>query len=469
MRERFLMPVLIVLLSVAPPLEGEEPSLASLSFLQEAALTVPTLKSSSQFGWSAALSGDGNTALIGAIGEEACPNDPQATCRAAYVFVRAGGVWSLEARLPGGGFEFGDEVALSADGNVALVHDRSLPCPSSGGLNCGGVVVFVRSGGGWVPETTILSPTFADFEYGAFGSSLALSADGSIALIGKNAENCVLQPCLGAVYVFTRGAGGVWTQEAHIVPSEPDVNFGIAVALSGDGSIALFGSPLTDCAAAGESCGAVFAFSRSGGAWSPQQKLTASDPVFRGAFGSSVALSADGNVALIGAPNIELFGTEAGSVFIFNREGGVWTEKREIPLGEPGEGVGRAVSLSGDGGTLLAGGPAASCAEGVECGEALWSVFRAGIWTSPQPLTQFGANDLGGFALALSADGRTALVTAPRGPCADGTSSCGIAYVFTLAPLGLEIPALDGLGLTLLAILLAASGAALLARRRRSA
>lgn len=468
-----LVPVLLVeALLMVPSAQGEDLLPAALSFNQEAELTLPTLGPSSLFGLSASLSSDGNMALVGAPGGEACAADPQLTCHAAYVFVRAGGVWTLETRLtvPGAGSTFGDKVALSGDGNVAFVRDQSLPCPLSSGLGCGGVFVFARNGGSWALEATLLSPTFADFEFFAFGSSLALSEDGSTGLVGKNGEDCVHQPCRGAVYVFTRGAGGVWTQEARFVPSgaELGANFGFTVALSGDGNVALVGSPASSCAA-GPDCGAAFAFLRSGGAWGAPVKLTASDPERRDGFGSSVSLSADGTVAAIGEPNGGILPTSPASVYTFLRQGGVWTERQKLNVGVPGDTVGYAVSLSGDGQTLLVGGQGADCAAGTECGMAYSSGLRFGTWTSPQVLTRFETDALGGFVVALSADGATALVAAPRTPCSPSPfpgSTCGAVRIFALAPSLLEIPVLDGLGLSLLALLLAASGALLLARRR---
>jgi hypothetical protein len=72
--------------------------------------------------------------------------------------------------------------------------------------------------------------------------------------------------------------------------------FGRSVALSADGDTALIGGPGDNGTA-----GAAWAFTRSGGVWTQQgAKLTANGETGTGAFGSSVALSADGDTALVG-------------------------------------------------------------------------------------------------------------------------------------------------------------------------
>jgi len=96
--------------------------------------------------------------------------------------------------------------------------------------------------------------------------------------------------------------------------------FGSSVALSADGSTALVGGPQDDNGA-----GAVWVFTRSGGAWSQQgPKLTAGDEGGAGQFGSSVALSADGSTALVGGPQDDSY---AGAAWVFTRSGATWTQQ----------------------------------------------------------------------------------------------------------------------------------------------
>jgi hypothetical protein len=70
------------------------------------------------FAYTVALSAHGGTALVGDSLDEGAYHG------AAFVFVRSGNTWTQQARLTGPpeGF-FGSGVALSADGNTALVSD----------------------------------------------------------------------------------------------------------------------------------------------------------------------------------------------------------------------------------------------------------------------------------------------------------------------------------------------------------
>lgn len=408
------------------------------------------------YGWSVALSHDGNTALVGAV-----------TQGRAYVFVRSGGVWTLDSRLPVAFAEqrdFGFSVALSADGTVALVSNPIQNCTSGSGGTCGAAFVFSRQGGTWVQEAR-LGPTVAFDLDGNFGFSVALSADGSTALVGQLLANCPSGICRGKAVAYHRNSGGTWTSEGDLSASNPQVqSFGASVALSPDGNTALIGAPLTTCAPS-TGCGAAYIFTRSGGAWSQQLELTASDARLGAFFGSAVSLAADGASALISAPGNNSDGAAgAGAVYAFSQSGGVWTERQKIPGGSNGDGFGQEVSLSPDGLAAMVGASGTDCTSGDDNCGAVYRLARQGeIWTSPHVLPLgFVPGDLGGFSVALSEDGSTGLVGAI------GTGCCGMAYVVNALPLEPGIPTASHFGLALLALLLAASGTWMLDRRRRS-
>ena len=241
------------------------------------------------FGYSVALSADGNTSLIGG------PRNNNGV-GAAWVFTRSGGTWTqqgakLTANDETGNGGFGGSVALSADGNTALIGG---PNDNSG---VGAAWVFTHSDGTWTQQGAKLTANDETGNFSFFGNSVALSADGNTALIGGPNDN----NGVGAAWVFTR-SGGTWTQQgAKLTANDETGNFsffGNSVALSADGNTALIGGPNDNNYA-----GAAWAFTRSGGTWTQQgAKFTANDATgFGGAFfGRSVALSADGSTALIG-------------------------------------------------------------------------------------------------------------------------------------------------------------------------
>lgn len=109
------------------------------------------------------------------------------------------------------------------------------------------------------------------------------------------------------------------TQRGKIVPDDGDNGdrFGGSVAVSSDGTTALVGA-VNDRDPHGDRAGSAYVFDSSGGSWSQQAKITADDGDSDDEFGNSVALSSDGTTALIGASGDENpNGRTAGSAYIF--------------------------------------------------------------------------------------------------------------------------------------------------------
>jgi hypothetical protein len=327
---------------------------------------------SGRFGYSVALSADGNTALIGARYDT--PNGNEAG--GAWVFTRSGSTWTQQGgKLNGTGHagetlfdhigegEFGASVALSADGDTALIG-----APRDNYYD-GAVWVFTRSGSTWTQQGEKLTGT-GEIGKGELGTSVVLSADGNTALIGGPANNSGV----GAVWVFTR-SGPTWTQQGEKLVGDctsscanegtgetGEGKFGTSVALSEDGDTAMIGGWDDD-----NSKGAAWVFTRSGSTWTQQGEKLVGDctsscanegtgETGEGRFGVSVALSADGNTALISGLDDN---STRGAVWLFTRSGSTWTEQGEKLTGggEAGEGeFGTNVALSADGGTALIGG-----------------------------------------------------------------------------------------------------------------
>src|SRR5271166_4102898 len=248
-------------------------------------------------------------------------------------------------------------------------------------------------------------------------STVALSADGNTALIGTGLGT-------GTAYVFTR-SGETWTQQAELsfTEEEGEGDFGAAVALSADGNTALIGAPGDD-----NHVGAAWAFTRSEGVWTQQgSKITGGGESGKASFGYSVALSAEGNTAVIGAPADGE--ARAGAAWVFTRSEEGWTQQREkLTSSEPleVEEFGASVALSGDGSTSVIGAPEAEREEG---GRA-WVFTRSeGAWASAQELTSGGGAEAAfGFSVALSAEGTTALIGAPK--ASGAYPEQGAAYTF---------------------------------------
>jgi hypothetical protein len=209
----------------------------------------------------------------------------------------------------------------------------------------------------------------------------------------------------GAAWVFTRSGEGTWTQMGHKLTASEEMgetHLGGSVALSGDGRTALIGGP-------GDSGydGAVWVFKAEGSGWTQRAKLTDGTPGGAGHFGYRIALSADGGTALIGA-RAENGGQ--GAVWVFTQTTSAWLEQGELKgAGEPGEEFGSSVTLSSDGSIALVGAPHANGSKG-----SAWLFERSGTsWSEPGellPASGEKSNAWFGSSVALSADASTGLV-----------------------------------------------------------
>jgi hypothetical protein len=306
---------------------------------QGSKLTAKGEKAEGSFGQAVALSGDGNTALIGG------PQD-NGGAGAAWVFTRSGSTWKQQAELLGSKKprpdSFGSSVALSADGNTALVG------AFRAGESRGAALVFTRSGSHWAQQGKTLTGR-DEVRSGEFGNTAALSADGNTAVVGAPND----KGGVGAAWVFTR-SGSNWTQQGAKLKAARETKlaqFGNSVALSSDGQTILVGGFRENNAV-----GAAWIFTRSGTTWKEAAKLTAAGATPVATFGYTVALSAAGATAAVGAPGND---NGAGAVWVFKRSGSAWKQGAKLTGAgaDPGATVGFGVALSSDGKTAAIGGP----------------------------------------------------------------------------------------------------------------
>ena len=386
------------------------------TWAQEAYVKASNTGEKHSFGASVALSGDGSTLVVGAPGEtsnstviDGNQGDVSApNSGAAYVFRRTGTTWKQEAYVKASntraGANFGWALGLSGSGNtlaVTAVYESSAatgingdPSNSTSAASSGAVYVFTRAGATWTQETYVKA---SNARLGStFGSSLALSSDGSTLAVGSTDEtsaakgiggnqNDTSAKTAGAAYVFVR-AGATWEQEAYVKASNTraDARFGYSVALSGDGNKLAVGSPYESSNALGvggnqldisaEDSGAAYVFARSGTTWSQEAYVKASNTraFIQALFGCSVALSGDGKRLAVGAKyersaGFGINGVEdsmtmdyRGAVYAFGATGETWKQtayvKAAMPHGDPA--FGTKVALSLDGFTLAVGAAA---------------------------------------------------------------------------------------------------------------
>ncbi|MGV8935453.1 MAG: beta strand repeat-containing protein [Gallionellaceae bacterium] len=304
--------------------------------------------SAAQQGISVAVSADGNTAVVGG------PYD-NSFAGAAWVYTRSGVTWTQQGNklvgndtisATGKAVYQGISVAVSADGNTAVLGgygDNS---------NVGAAWVYTRSSGQWSQQggklvgVTTTGPAYQ-------GISVAVSADGNTAVVGGYGDNSYA----GAAWVYIR-SGGIWTPQGNKlvgndVTGTIPVSQGISVAVNADGNTVVVGGYGDN-----SSAGAAWVYTRSSGQWSQQGgKLVGATTTAAANQGSSVAVSADGNTAIVGGI---LDSSSTGAAWVYARSSGIWAPKGSKLVGTGVNGTtvyqGHSVAMSADGSTAVVGG-----------------------------------------------------------------------------------------------------------------
>jgi hypothetical protein len=431
------------------------------------------------FGASLALSGDGSTLAIGAPHEDGGagginsdqPNTFVSQAGAVYVFARIGAVWAQQAyvKVPNPEWYdyFGSSVSLSNDGNTLAVGAPQAEGPTDSTGKQGAAYVFIRNGDVWSQQALVEASNPAENDL--FGEDVALSGDGNTLAVGAFGEDSSAtgvggnqddnsMEAAGAVYVFARN-DGVWSQQAYVKASNTDARdyFGTRVALSGDGNTLAVGAQVEDSNATGIDgnqaddsafgAGAVYVFVRDGVDWSQQVYVKASNTDEGDGFGTSVALSGNGDTLAVGANREESNATGVngdqddnsaiytGAVYVFVRIDGVWSQQAYIKASNADEldQFGWSVALSGDGNILAVGAETESSnATGIDGDQADDSVAQSGAayvfvregrnW-SQQAYVKASSTEVAdwfGYEVGVANDGNTLAVGAYEGSCATG-------------------------------------------------
>jgi trimeric autotransporter adhesin len=424
-------------------------------------------------------------------------DDSMVYAGAVYVYTWTQSGWAPQAYVkpvtPSTGDHFGIDVALSGDGNTLVVgvpYDDKCTTGVDGiyiGGTCGdsGVVfVFRRSGSTWTQQSYI-KPSNTKWS-GAFGQSVAISRDGGTIAVGATGDNSDGTGVdgtqnnynaynSGAVLLFSKTSSS-WIQTAYIKArnSADGDGFGASVALSAQGEVLAVGASGEDSMATGiggseldnsfSGAGAAYVFRRTGSTWSQEAYVKASNTNQGDAFGASVSLSASGDTMAVGAvgersgnPNDPSDNTQisAGAVYIFTKAS-VWSQQAYVKRAAPfnADHFGRSIALAVDGSRLVVGASGDDkdgqgidpVSTGVLDGSGAVEMYdRVGMsWmrTHLVKATNSGASDIFGCSVAITADGSAIAVGAANEASAatgvDGNQNdntkplSGAAYVYKL-------------------------------------
>jgi hypothetical protein len=289
------------------------------------------------FGWSVDVSGD--TIVVGAPGD----NFAGQYSGAAYVYVRNGTIWTRQAKLIPSVSRARDEfgTSVSIDNNTIVVgsnfHD-------DGAENGGAAFVFVRNGTTWTEQAKLLASD-ASAE-GWFGVSVSVHGD-RIA-VGAIYDDAVRTDS-GAAYIFQR-TGTIWTEQTKLVAPDgaPGDTFGFSIAIQGNRIVV--GANHFDLDTTGTPPGAAYVFEWDGFGWVATDTLTSPDLPGQGFYGFGVSVALSDDTIIIGAHGDDQTGNDAGAAFVFQRSGFTWAMERKlvspVPAAEGEFGV--TVALGGD-------------------------------------------------------------------------------------------------------------------------
>jgi hypothetical protein len=355
------------------------------------------------FGRSVAINGD--TAVVGAF-------EKGRRFGAAYVFTRSGGVWNEQQKLTASDGTDGDAFGIS----VAVDGDTAVICATGDddkGSSSGSAYVFTRSGGVWTEQAKLTASDGARDD--VFGVSV--SVDGNTVLIGAYLDDD-LGTQSGSVYAYTR-SGGVWNEQQKLTASGGGNYDGFGFSLAVDGDTAVIGNRKL------YGTGSAYVFTRSGGVWNEQQKLTASDGTDGDVFGISVAV--DGDAAVIGAHLDDDNGSGSGSAYVFTRSGGVWTEQAKLTASDGAGAYLFGGSVAIDENTVLIG--ASEGGGGLGSGKAYVFTRSAGGWSETLKLLASDGQSGDWLGKAVGLSDSTAIISAEFHDFA-GLTNAGAAYVF---------------------------------------
>ena len=476
--------------------------------VQQAYLKASNTDGNDQFGSSVAVAGD--TVVVGAPGESSNAtgvngnqaNNGASNSGAAYIFIRSGGIWTQQAYLKASNSQaddyFGISVAVSGDTVVVGANGEDSNATGVNGNQGdnnlyypGAAYVFIRTGSTWTQQAYLKASNTGNND--VFGTSVAVAGDtvvvgapyersNATGVNGNQADNSLY--CPGAAYVFVR-SGGIWSQQAYLKASNTDAYdsnlaydyFGCSVAASGDTVVVgAYGESSNGTGVNGNqgnnsahSSGAAYVFIRSGGSWTQQAYLKASNTDAADHFGCSVAIS--GDTVVVGAYGEASYatgvngnqadnsGTYPGAAYIFIRNGAIWTQQVYLKASNAGYGqyFGSSVAVSGDTVVIGAYGEASS-ATGVNgnqgnnwdnhycyySGAAYVLNRRGGIWTQQAYLKASNSNAYDYFGCSVAVSGDTVVVganqessdaTGVNGSQANNYASySGGAYVFAIVP-----------------------------------
>lgn len=320
------------------------------------------------FGWSVALSGDGQTLAVGAPAEDSNAtgvngdqhSDTSRNAGAVYVFIKdASNKWVQQAYLKASNTEqpyfntdrvlendrFGYAVSLSDDGNTLAVSALLEDSPSWG-VNCN-----------------------QDNYEAILTSSTSLTSTSSTSSQSETGARRAVDFNIGAVYIFER-TNTEWAQTSYVKPrystnhTDSGLQFGMTLALSGDGQTLAVGTTLDRIPVLSTATVTHFYPTSSESSarecleYYPESSSSSLDLPVSSVSSTSISSSSTSSSSSSSSQEYR-GGTRSGAVYTYIKVDGEWIEEAHIKASNasPNDAFGAALQLSFDGNTLAVGAP----------------------------------------------------------------------------------------------------------------
>jgi hypothetical protein len=303
---------------------------------------------------------------------------------AAYIYKLVGGSYVYQQEISASdkavSDHFGRSVAISSDGTTIIVGSNQ---DDDGASTQGSAYIFDWNGSTWSQTQKIVqSDTLANSE---FGWSVAMSDDGTVAAVSAAYHDNPGGTAVtngGAVYIFTK-SGGTWSQTQKMYASDyttqANQSLGYNISMAGDGSMVVAGALYNDTTATDS--GAAYVFVKSGGVWpvTETQILKTSDAAASDTGGWSVSTSQNGDRIIYGAPYDDDNQSNSGSIYIFDRSNGTWTQTKKYANHAVSTAIyfGKATAVSSDG-MVYVGGTEQADPSGANSGDI--RIFEDEVW-----------------------------------------------------------------------------------------
>jgi hypothetical protein len=253
------------------------------------------------FGYALALSGDGNTAVIGGL----------ASSKYAYLFQKENSTWVEKRRIQkpytGGSTGFGSTVAISYNEKTIMI----------GNLDDAKVSIYEKGSNGFQYITTL-----SNAGYSQFGNDIALSKNGITALIG--AEN----DTVAVAYVYEK-INNNWQQTAKIKPRDTLAGDWRNLDLSLDGKTAILGPNGNLATNDHQYLPGPYIFRKTNNGWLQQAHLVAAG-ITHMDNPEGVAISAKGDTASFAVPSKTVGTQQQGELYVFTYTNNKWVQLQAI-------------------------------------------------------------------------------------------------------------------------------------------